>query len=605
MMKETKTINKWDYILFGVLGAICFLVFQHGDIRHTAGCSYAYLQGHILDFYEWNAQVSGMHASYMPSTYILFAIWNIPIKLLGIVTGPRLQASYGLLMWYKLLPTMFYMASAFLMYKIALELGMEEGKSKLCMYAFLTTPIGFFSQFIFGQYDSFTVFFMLLGIYYYFKDNRKLFVLFFGLSIPFKYFSLLIFVPLLLLKEKNVWKILRDLLLAAIPYAVLLVIYLPSELFRDYVLGFMPTDYVYSASIQAGSTSLSLVVASWGLICAWAYFKNPGDKLLLARWSCYLSSLVAFVIFGLSQWHPQWLLFAVPFWVLGAFLQRETKAFWAVDVIMMLFFCIFTVNVYFNNVDQSLFGWGLFGHQTLGKRIMPYMGVELAMRDLYFTKNISFAGTVFTAFLALIAVFKHPNFGMQPVNQPIANGMRWLNIRFVTGLAVFLIPAGICYGAAALPPHVSLDISRGGIPDVPVLEEQISQVFMPETDDTIRLDFFAATYGRTNPVTLEVTISEYETGAVIQNQSFDCSRFKNNSWVSIKIPKGSLKKDVRYRIDFDCENVTTENCICLYKTEQRVDENTFAMVEGKVQAFNLYIRLYTETRGQRKMEKLS
>ncbi len=76
--------------------------------------------------------------------------------------------------------------------------------------------------------------------------------------------------------------------LVAIPYAVELVIYFPSEIFRDYVLGFTPTEYVYSASLPTGSTNLSLVICTFCLICAWAYFKNVTGKVLFAQWTCFL-----------------------------------------------------------------------------------------------------------------------------------------------------------------------------------------------------------------------------------------------------------------------------------------------------------------------------
>ncbi len=151
-----------------------------------AGGYYAYgrlliwlSSGAFWDFYEWDAYQYNMWGSYMPSTYLVFAVWNIPIKLLGIVTRPeRFAANTAVLMWYKLLPVSLYLVSGYLIYKIASVIGMGTKKSKLCAYVFLTTPIGFFSQFMFGQYDIFTVFLILLGIYYYLKDNRRLFVLF-------------------------------------------------------------------------------------------------------------------------------------------------------------------------------------------------------------------------------------------------------------------------------------------------------------------------------------------------------------------------------------------------------------------------------------------
>ncbi len=115
-----KPLHKIDYIIFAALAVVCFLTFQQGDIMHTAGCSYGYLQGHFWDFYEWDAYQYNMWGSYMPSTYLVFAFWNIPIKLLGIVTCPeRFAANTAVLMWYKLLPVSLYLVSGYLIYKIS------------------------------------------------------------------------------------------------------------------------------------------------------------------------------------------------------------------------------------------------------------------------------------------------------------------------------------------------------------------------------------------------------------------------------------------------------------------------------------------------------
>ena len=37
--------KKGFYLILLVCAVICYLVFQQGDIRHTGGCSFAYLQG--------------------------------------------------------------------------------------------------------------------------------------------------------------------------------------------------------------------------------------------------------------------------------------------------------------------------------------------------------------------------------------------------------------------------------------------------------------------------------------------------------------------------------------------------------------------------------
>ena len=71
-----------DWLIFGVAALVCFLVFEHTDILSTGAASLAYLEGHVLDFPDYVAAVLAP-IGYLPSTYVVFALWNIPLRLLG------------------------------------------------------------------------------------------------------------------------------------------------------------------------------------------------------------------------------------------------------------------------------------------------------------------------------------------------------------------------------------------------------------------------------------------------------------------------------------------------------------------------------------------
>lgn len=584
-----KPLKKIDYIIFAIFGIVCFLTFQQGDIMHTAGCSYGYLQGHFWDFYEWDAYQYNMWASYMPSTYLVFALWNIPIKLLGIVTCPeRFAANTAVLMWYKLLPVLLYLASGYLIYKISMVIGMGGKKSRLCAYAFLTTPIGFFSQFMFGQYDIFTVILILLGIYYYLKDNRKLFVLFFALSLPFKYYSLLIFVPLLLLREKNIFRIFRDMICVTLCYAAEFAFYFHSPLFRQYVLGFGPTGYVYQAGIDTGAAHLSLVMMLFCAICALAYFTHTETKGELSQWSFYLGCLVIAVIFGLSQWHPQWLLFAVPFWVMSSFLNKDTKIFMVLDIFMMLVFIVYTVNIWPDHVDQELFSWGIFGDY-----IHKYIGTKLTMREIFHITDMNMVGSLFTTLMIVAALFKHPKYCTENVNSSADSAMGYIRMRFIGGLAVFLVPAVMCFFVAMRPPYVSLNTGASYEVELPLIASRMSQVFVAEQPFLERIDFKTATYARVNDVEIEVNLVEYEEGNLIYTTTLLASEFTDNGWVKLDTGRIPVQPGKTYRIDFCCYGGSAENCISLYRTEDRSSaEDAYAVVREFPQDYNLCVRVF-------------
>lgn len=585
-----KPLKAYDYIIFAVVGLVCFLCFQQGDIMHTAGSSYGFLEGHIFDYYDWVAYEYDIWDSYMPSTYILFAIWNIPMKLFGIVECPNSVADFWVLMWYKLLPVLFYLASGILMYKTAMQLGMGFAKSKLCAYAFITAPIGFFSQFMFGQYDSFTVFFILLGLLYYYKKNRSRFILFFAIAIPFKLWPLLFFVPLLLLREKNIWKIIRDIFLVIIPYAVEFVLFYGNDVFKECVLGFSPTSYVSAAGINISGVMVSYVILLWGFICAYAYFKNPEDDINEVQWSLFLCCLVLVALFGLSKWHPQWLLLAMPFFVLTAFINKNTKKFLIIDIFMMLFYSVYVVNTWPNHVDQELFAWGIFGGY-----IYKEIGNGLMMRDLYLIKDKDFLLTIFTALLTASAIFKHPALCERNFNADVSKCIGVIRTRFLAGVGIFVIPAIICFIYALFPPYMAYETGDYYGVTVPLIENKISQVFTVSADELDSMEFMVATYARSNDVDINISIIENDTDKLIYTTTVNAKNFKDNDWVNVDLEKTEVEPGKVYRAEFTCEGASADNCITIYRTEECDDEVPgYAMLNDEMQAYNLCFKLFSE-----------
>ena len=146
--KKTDTLSKMDWFFFGFMALFSFESFCHDDIMNTGNRAWIYYDG-LLDFYDNAAAWTRDNgANYMPSTFLLFAIWNLPLKLLG-VEAPinKFDFRTGLCVWYKLLPLLFFFGSLYLIYQVAQKMGVGAHKAKLAMYVFATMPICFYSQF--------------------------------------------------------------------------------------------------------------------------------------------------------------------------------------------------------------------------------------------------------------------------------------------------------------------------------------------------------------------------------------------------------------------------------------------------------------------------
>lgn len=538
-----KPLTLWDYAIFAVLAVICYLCFVQGDIKHTAGCSVGYLNGHIFDFYDYCATFD-IHPSYMPSIYILFAIWNIPMRLFGFLSVPTDQISTIATLWSKLLPCLVYVASGYLIYLISKEIGMGSKKSKLCVFACLTMPIAFYGQFIFGQYDIFMTVCVLLGLYYYLTGKDIRFVIWFGVAVTFKYTALLIFIPLLLLKIKSVAKIVGYIGLVAVPFAIEYLLYRGSETFSHYAFGIgssgdNPTGYIFNANIftgfelSANQYSVSLVILVFGVVCALAYFTNVKEKKEQIQYTFYLSCLVFFAIFGLAKWHPQWLLFAVPFWVISAFINKNTKIFLVLDILFMLFFTIFNVTMIPGNVDQAMMNNGilkfLFGND---------IGFERSMGQIMGVIDPSMCLSFITLIILVYAWFKHPKYCVENFDAPVDDCMGWMRARLIVGVAIFVVPACMSLLASITPPDPTYSNWQADV-QVSCDEAEVVQRVNAQGDVLRKVQFLVFVDDVINDGELVLFIKDGESGEVLFEKAMN-----TDSWYEgerITISTGEIK----------------------------------------------------------------
>ena len=218
-MQAIVNLNKINFILFFFFLLIFFLFFQQVDLFATATSSYAYLRGHIFDFYDYNKAYVGS-CDYLPLLYVIFAIWNIPLYILGFSSSPEttvfiwpyfISSTFVEIAWWKLILLLVYLATVYIFFKISNLISPRKNIKLHITAVYATSPLVIFSAIIFGGYDVFSVFFTLLGLYFYLKKEINKFLLFFSIAICFKYFALIIFLPLILIYEKRPLYILKFL----------------------------------------------------------------------------------------------------------------------------------------------------------------------------------------------------------------------------------------------------------------------------------------------------------------------------------------------------------------------------------------------------------
>lgn len=591
MKTLAKNMSKPDWIIWGVLAFFCFISFQHSDIWHTGGSSIAYLQGHILDFYDYNVGTMG-GCAYMPTTYAIFAVWNIPVYLLGLITEPTMITSVGVHLWYKLLTTIFYMLTAYYMAKICRLRGMDHRTSLWVAFLFVSNPISMFSQFMFGQYDIITAFFMVLGIYYYFKDDRKKFITFFAIAVTCKYFALLIFVPMLLMKEKKILRIIIDGLGVISLFAVEVLIYMHSVGFRDGVFGFNATGYVMNVGFGNGFVYVSIVPVLWVLVCGISYFvKFPEEKK--DEWMLFLLNITMFIVFGLSFWHPQWLLLAVPFWTFAVAKSKHFKIYILLDLMLYGAFIIFATSFWTLAVDQHLFVAGVFD-----QFVDPYLNGPVTIRSLLRYPNISRMFTIFVSLLLTYTVFLMPRFLLKD-SEVSLEGYKWpMRIRCVLGVVCFVALASVAVGLSSKGP-LAADRPDGNLATESELltdEDIYQQVYVSSSDEIVGVGVhFDTYYSRDNDCNVVAKLLAEDGKTVLASKTINASELNNNDYSAIMFDEHvKIGAGTPYIIQIQTEGLDDDS-LSIYMTDDQTKDNnpqSYAIINNKKMKCDLGIVSY-------------
>lgn len=394
MIKSLK-IPASDLAFYLLSLALCFLVFQQGDLIHTYTSSYAYLNGHFIDFYDFN-KVYMERNDYLPVMYIVFALWGLPLKVLGLISSPDVVGVNWVnpspieIFWFKLLLALLFFGCTFLVHRIGKLICPEQPHNSLSPgLLFATSPIAIFAVFIFSQYDVIGVFFTLLGLYCYFKEKFWRFAFFFSIAISFKYFAALIYLPLVLLVEKRLSKLIKFGIAGISITALQIGAYWHSEIFQA---SFFSLARMKTAQGVYGHGGKTLFLAiTYCAICLFAYlikFNLKSEIRSWARSAILICTLAYAILFTHVHWNPQWLLILMPFFALSVLFIRNQKIFIGMELVGYIAYIWICVNWYPENVDVTMSQHGILSAYIpqisyFGKNIFSESGLSLAQLVFY------------------------------------------------------------------------------------------------------------------------------------------------------------------------------------------------------------------------------
>ena len=441
-MQAIVNLNKINFILFFFFLLIFFLFFQQVDLFATATSSYAYLRGHIFDFYDYNKAYVGS-CDYLPLLYVIFAIWNIPLYILGFSSSPEttvfiwpyfISSTFVEIAWWKLILLLVYLATVYIFFKISNLISPRKNIKLHITAVYATSPLVIFSAIIFGGYDVFSVFFTLLGLYFYLKKEINKFLLFFSIAICFKYFALIIFLPLILIYEKRLLCLLKFLFFGFLISFLQYLFYMNSPEFVSNIFSLLLSKV--KGSHFGKYTFFKLIALSiYFSMCHYLYknqFNQNSKYFKYAVLSCLISYTLLFLV---VSWHPQWLIIISPFLALSYMYIRRSKIFYISELVGFFGFFFYVGNTFPFNVDVLM-----MKHSIL-KGVLPYPSL---INSDFFPGNRPFFRFIFSLsllFPILILFFesKKNTYPLQVLSE------RDVMIRFLLGIGFFIIPCIFCY----------------------------------------------------------------------------------------------------------------------------------------------------------------
>lgn len=342
-----------------------FFCFKH-DFYLTMSQSLTFdsclLNGKIMRFYsivnhqaltgefspEWpNTLLSS--ANYTIINYASFGIVCLPIYIVSKVAHiavPFIVYQFVIKTLYLVLD--LYMAKV--VKDICELMEFDKVKTNWVVLLFVTSPILLFSSTMITHLDIFSVVFFLLGLRSMLKGHRRNELIFFAIASAYKPFIILSIIPIVLLKEKRILFIARDLVVMVLGILIQSGAYqfdpgyARSQKFMSETYDFMGRFFAsgYSFERNTYQQEASYFVIAFCVICLVAYFiKKENYYYYFAFPLAIWESFVMFV-----KWHPNWLLLMVPFMVFVVAFTNHRK-------IMLLLQTAMTVLVFL----ISAIGW--------------------------------------------------------------------------------------------------------------------------------------------------------------------------------------------------------------------------------------------------------
>ena len=445
--QNTKAPCRWDWAVFAIVFLLSYLLFYHYyDLITITGWSVSFIdlliRGQMLEFHD-----IVLNANYHELIMFVYGLMLVPLRVIVWIFGVSEIPFLTWVMYGKFIISLWIAVAAYLLYKLALEIGISKDNGKWVVFLFLTSPALLFGTVLFGQIDIFAIVFSLWSLMFFARKQYWKFTLIMIPAICFKVFPLFIFVPLILLVEKRLYKIVLHILCVLSGLFISPLLYGSSAGFRA-TQQFIAEEYGFIGRFYHNSFfghDISVFIMCFIMVCFICYVVKFDDR----KTGVYIAGIPT-VVYGLFflfyPTHPQWFAIITPYLALLVLLFKNKKPVILVDG-------LFLTGVIFHNVfyspmhtDNYMVNHGILPAIT-GRTYMERT-IHFHLNALYHDINKLVMTLLITGLLILIALAgykllkKETQFPLEE-SFTLERGLIWLRPAIL--LICYMIPTLVLY----------------------------------------------------------------------------------------------------------------------------------------------------------------
>lgn len=416
-------LNAMEWVALGVILLLVLLTLFYGDNLGMFLTYYWVNEGLFL-----NRSVRFLGNNQLPYGVIqqwFCQIWVLPVNIIRRFTEFEPDVTLAVI-WYKLSMSFVMLLSLSEIQKIARIMKIQKVRIKWLLILFSSTILVALPVFHIAQSDILYTYICLIGLRFFLKDDNKRFLICFAMAISCKAIAVVIFVPMVLLKEKRILYILRDMLIGASLFLVERVWYKIVDKL-DMLIATRKEAIVITQEVTGGDGEVtvvektldqvnegffshfyhkalyfefpavrkgymaSLLVVLFVLLCIWCYTQYKEDEDIWMQKVIYTVAVAWLLFFVNASPSPYWIVTLYPYWFLLIFVKPDRIKTNLIlhNVFTLTMFLVYVVNtdwVYGGscNLDYLLLR-GLLkeGHDSVDgpyvARYLNNMGIESYM----------------------------------------------------------------------------------------------------------------------------------------------------------------------------------------------------------------------------------